>query len=267
VCAFLAGCPDPSDSERGDRVASEPVVTNLAEVPITEANLHRREDSWPYHVRLTSEAEQADTEGEYGHGLGVLLRVVDEKTARVDFGAKGGIHELPIRMTDLVDTANQIRTGERPRTSGNLAVAIGSALVDTGHHPLRAYPRSEVPDRDILFVASHLDAEIVSAMAEAIGPLDELDGMRVVFLAQGEAPNDEIQRVLSGAGWTPPFLRTLFVPAFTEGYLGADRPLPWLTLLTPFGRVLYEGPWSQAAASDLRALADERSLSRTSGPP
>ncbi len=234
----LSGCTDPSGNTAADG-------------PITAENLPLRDDYWPQKVHLTK--SWAPESGEAVRPIGVLVRVESPELARIDFGHQG-IHEVPIGVTDLVERANELREQGPGSKIGNVTRMIGGALGDPRSEVWQPYPRSEVAGQDFLLVAAPLDAALLREMAEPLARVDAMNGVRVIYMAQGDTTTEEILRVLHEIGWTTPFLRQRFVRAATDGYLGEELTLPWLGLLTPNGRVLHQGPWPPDG--DLQEVVD-----------
>jgi hypothetical protein len=69
--------------------------------------------------------------------VGVLIRVEDGGIARIDFG-RDGLREVPIAMTDLVDRANRVRSGELVKLAPNFVLAIGRAWIGRGQLRVRS---------------------------------------------------------------------------------------------------------------------------------
>lgn len=267
VLSTLGCAPGLADAESTTPAAASVAAPSKQAkgAPITAEALYLQDELWPYRVYLTR--AWAPEGGEpIRQPVGVLLRVVDSETVRVDFGHHG-IYELPIDATDVVERAREIRVKGKEFTAGNLTYAVGGALGDPTSEEPAPYDRPRVALRDLLLVAAPLDPELLRAMAKPFSEIDGGEGVRVIFLAQGASRNEEIHAALRAAGWTPPYLFDRYVRSITEGSLGPNPPIPGVGLFTPNGRVLHEEAWKGRASLEalqavLAARAEEQSASK-----
>jgi hypothetical protein len=266
IALALGGCSEPAEG------IAEPESVSLVGTPVpapdgslTPEDLVLRDENWPHRVRLVE--PWTPESGETLRPVGVLLQVESPEAARIDFGSQG-VHDVPVAVTDLVERANEVRAKGPDSKIGNLTRMIGGALVNPAHETPRTYRRSKVAKRDLLLVAAPPDPALLSGMAAPLARIDEREGLRVVLMVEGEAETSEVLATLHALGWGTPFLRQRFVQAVTEGYLREDRTLPWVALLTPNGRSLYEGPWpSEGERQALEsALAERRRKARAPQP-
>jgi len=234
-------------------------VGDAAASPVTYENLYWREAYWPYHVEMTAPWTPEGFEGErLGWGIGVLVRVEPEGDLRVDFGPFGK-YRVPARVTDVVEQANRIRTGERPKDEPNFVLAAINKLVDTTSDPVRYLKPKDVRDvRAYLLVAADPFSEDFAVIAAALADMGDRSDVVPVLLPQGRHGDDDVLARCKEAGWTHPFAHSRYAEAFKRSILGEEASLPSVMLQTPEGRVLHASGWSEGTADALAKTIEEQ---------
>lgn len=228
---------------------------------VTEEGLAAAERFWPYHVALTRDWRPAGSARPPlpSGASGVLIRVEADGAARIDFG-RDGLHVVPVGATDLVERANRVRRGELEKMAPNQALAIGSRLIDAAADPPRAWPFRDVLERRaFLSVFADPRAADFEALARALAPLRERDGLLVVVFPQGEQPDPEVWERLRAVGWPVAYVHDHLAEPYTRTLLPEGLAPPALLLQTSEGRLLFQGPAAPAALAPLLA-ALERAL-------
>ena len=256
--ALLASCLEPEDSpELEPNETAEPAGA----APLTGEDLVSQDAYWPEKVYVTGDWTPDDSWKDARKPIrGMLLRVPDPGHVRVDFG-RLGIHEVPIAETDVLPKANALRVEAAPNRRGNLTRLLSGALTDTRFEQVQPYRRHRIVRSDILLVAAPLDAELLRGMAESLREFHVPgEGMNVVLLVQKkERDSVAIFETLREIGWEMPFLRWGFVESATNGYLEEGHTIPWIGLMSPFGRSFYQAAWREGMdLSGLRAAAEAR---------
>lgn len=206
---------------------------------VTAANLLQSERFWPYRVTTT-----APWEGLAAGARGVLIRVREDGTARVDFGRKG-IRRVPVDHTDLLAGANEVRLGERDKMAPNLLLALGSRLVDSTGDVPRALPYSTTAAHGLLLcVFADPSADDFETLARALAPLRERGEVLTVLFPQGRQPESAVIERLRALDWQVPFVFTHLSEPYTRTLVVAELAPPAVMLQTQEGRVLFEGGWS-----------------------
>ncbi len=224
---------------------------------VTEANLFANERFWPYRVALTAPWQPPGREQLLPAGsTGVLIRVERPGAARIDFSADGK-YEVPVGRTDLVESANRIRTGELAKDAPNFTWAIATRLVDSDADELVALSPEEVAQhRGFLCVFVDPDEEAFEAIAAGLAPLRERDGVLTILFAQGRHPSAELRERLRALDWRIPFVYDFLSEPYTRTLLPEETPLPHLLLQTDEGRVVFQGSWRADVVPELGAALD-----------
>jgi hypothetical protein len=226
---------------------------------VTYENLYAHEAYWPYHVELTESWKPEGYPGEQlGWGIGVLVRVEPEGDLRMDFG-RFGKYRVPARVTNVVEEANRIRLGERPKSEPNFVLAVVNKLLDPTAAPIRYLkPRDVTEVQAFLLVAVDPSTDAFAEIAEAFAPLHDRADVMPVLLPQGRRDDGAVLKRCQAVGWRDPFAHSRFSNGFTRSILGEDVPLPNVLLQSPEGRVLYGAPWATGTAAAVAAvIADE----------
>jgi len=219
---------------------------------VSESNLIESERFWPYQVALVSEQPRSDGRGTLPVGaLGVLIRVEADARARVDFG-RDGIVTTPVRATDLIARANEIRVGKISKAAPNLAYAIGPRLLDA---------RADVPLRIPLaktmasggFLAVFIDPQTPSftKLVTMLAPLADKDGVQAVLFPLGAYPDDKILPTLRKAGWKSAYLLDHLSESYTRTLIDGEIKGPELALYSAEGRTLWAGEFDGELSPEL----------------
>jgi hypothetical protein len=225
---------------------------------VTGENLLESERFWPYHVALVEPWRPQGREASLPAGTrGVLIRVGDAGSARVDFG-RNGRFDVPVAATDLLESANRIRRGELAKTAPNLALAIGAKLVDSRGERLLPFGLPAAMDRPgFLCVFADPAAEGFAELAAALAPLQDRRRVLTVLFPEGEHRDAWVFERVRALGWKVPFLYDFLAESFTRSLLDARIPLPAVMLQTNEGRVLIERRFGPGVVAELERAIDE----------
>jgi hypothetical protein len=242
----------PASTELPEYRAADPAAP-----PVTAANLLESERFWPYLVALTAPFHPEGRERPLPVGLrGVLVRVEEPgDVMRVDF-SRDGRHRVPVDVADVVERANQVRTGELDKIAPNFVHAIGPRLLDAEAEPMRFYDFAATFERPgFLAVFADPRAPGFAEMAKSLAPLRDRNGVLTVLFPQGRHPDLETQEELRKLGWPVPFVLDQHAEGYTRSLLEEGTTLPALMLQTPDGRIVHQGSWKpEAVAALTRAL-------------
>lgn len=238
-------------------VADEYRASDPSAPPVARENLLASERFWPYQVTLTAPWRPEGRIEPLSTGTGaVLVRIEGSGDARVDFG-RDGRALVPVDKTDIVERANEIRTGARDKTIPNLIHALGPRLVDAEAETIRALDVETLFDAR-LFLAVFADPshDGFEAMASTLRPMRSRSGVTTLLLPQGAHPDTALRGRLRDLEWPVSFLRD----EYGEGYARALRSdagqLPAVMLLTPEGRVLFDEIFGDDVAAKLASAID-----------
>ena len=239
--------------------------------PVTEENLLENERFWPYRLTLTVPFHPPGREKSLPTGLrGILVRVEAPGDAmRVDF-SRDGKHRVPVRVTDVVERANQIRTGELPKIAPNFVHAIGPRLVDAEAEQIRYYDFAATfePPGFLAVFADPSDPGFAE-LAKPLAPLRGRHGVLTVLFPQGRHPDVQTREQLRKLNWLVPFVLEQLAEGYTRSRLDERTRLPAVMLQTPDGRIVYQTSWTPGVARELtRALDAEfgwKPIAETSG--
>ncbi len=222
---------------------------------VTADTLLANERFWPYQVELTASWTPPGQEKALpARTRAVLVRVEESGMLRVDFG-RDGRFEVPVEVTDVVASANQIRLGTVPKTAPNFVLAIGPRLADTSSGAIQPVPFDEVYEpRGFISVFAAPDR--LEELAEALAPLHLRHGTWTILFPQAFQSDPEIRRTLRSLEWPVPFVLDRFSEGYTRSRLGEEAQLPAVMLQTPEGRVLYEAVWDEGVATALGDALD-----------
>jgi hypothetical protein len=232
------------------------LVTDPGAPPVSEQNVLQRERLWPYYVSLRRAWKPAGAAQALDAQLrGVLIRLESSTHARVDFG-RDGLHLVPIGETDLIERANQLRTGELEKTAPNFTLAIGPRLIDSGSDRMRPIPFVEVTqNRGFITVFAKLDE--LAAMAKALAPLATHPNVLTIVFPQADATDRRVRETLRKLAWPAAFVFDHLAEAYTPSLLPDELRPPAVMLQTAEGRVLFQSAWNDAAGAKLSAAVDE----------
>jgi len=273
LCAVVAFAAAPSraapSTGHGTSEIPEYSVADSGASAVTLQNLADSERFWPYHVSLTAPFSRGESLTPLGKGhRGVLIRVEPGNIARIDFGGFG-LYEIPVSQTDLVERANQIRRGEAQKTAANFVLALGPRLVDSSRSRLVPYPfRQTSRNRAFLCVFADPRSEGFPAIAKALAPLAEREGVLTILFPQSEARDPEVREKLIDLEWRVPFVFDYLSLGYTESLIAGELEAPAYQLVSREGRVLEQGEWSGEAAGRIEtALSREAAPGASSRPP
>ena len=186
----------------------------------------------------------------------MLIRVETSGAARIDFG-RDGQHEVPVRATDLLATANRIRLGELAKLAPNFALAIGPRLVSSATTPPRLFGLDEAAvQRGFLCVFADSNAKEFPELARSLAPLAGRQGVLTILFPQGAQPDSRIAERLRSLAWPVPFVLDHVSEAYTHTLLSEKTALPAVALVTSEGRLLLESSWKADLATELTAALD-----------
>ncbi|MGB0619026.1 MAG: hypothetical protein ACPGVZ_06085 [Myxococcota bacterium] len=208
--------------------------------PVTLENLVASERFWPHQVQLVEDWKPDGFVGDFGWGMGVVIEVDAASRVRVDF-SRFGKHWIPASVTDIIARANAIRLGESVKFKPNLVLALGNRLLDPTGRTL-AEAKVDLLDQNafVLVFADPLAPDFPALVTE-LAPAFERTGIHFVLLAQGGHPDFHVWKGCHDAGWPGSFLLDRFAPAYSEGFLDAETPMPWVEIRSPEGRRLWQG--------------------------
>jgi hypothetical protein len=264
ACVLLAFLPATActtrDSGGGEavRFPTTRAADTRAEVGgITASNLYDHERDWPYRVSLTESWKPEGRDRAFQAGTpGILVRLVDRDTARIDFAGLG-VHEVPVADTDLVEQARRIAAGEIHKFGPNLLMAVGPRLMSsTGKAPVRMAP-TIVRSRLVLLVFADPAHPGFGEMAEALAPLQSVDErFSAILFPQRDLGEQAVFDALKSAGWEVPFVQPHLSKGYTDGQLSEAVHPPVVLLTTGEGRLLYESAWRHETLRDLQAAIE-----------
>jgi hypothetical protein len=223
LAVLLLGLPAASCSER----------------PITAANLLAHESAWPYQALLTRDwTPEGAARPLVAGARAVLIRVEAGDVARLDFG-RGGIHRVPVALTDLVERANRVRSGELVKDGPNFSVAIAQRLVDSAGERMAPLAAAETHGATaFLCVFADPDAAALAELAAAFAPLRDREGLVTILFAQGRRSDADVRERLRSLGWTLPFVFAHLSEPYTRTLIDPETPLPAVLLQSAEGRLL-----------------------------
>jgi len=220
--------------------------------PVTEANLLTAERFWPYQVELVRAWEPG---GPVAAGTrGVLVRVQEDGTARIDFG-RDGVHAVPLGRTDVVERANAIREGRAGKLGPNLAHVLGPRLVDARHAtigPVSFQDTFGVPG----YLSVHAAPEHFAEIASTLAPLQGRHGVWTVVFPHTREKELAIYRQLRALEWPVVFVPSFLAEGYTESRLAAPVRPPAVQLETREGRLLFQAAWNDDTAAAVAAVLD-----------
>jgi len=232
------------------------VAADPSAAVVTAQNLLASDRFWPYRVTLAAPLERPGAAPLAAGETGVLIRVEDGAVARVDFG-RDGLYDVPIAKTDLVASANRVRTGELEKVAPHFVLAIGPRLIDP---VARKAPDLGALSEQRAFLAFFADPEApdFAAQVRALAPLRERAGVATIFFPQGHHPDAEVIARLETLGWLVPFVRDHLSEAYTRTLLDDGVHPPAVVLQTNEGRVLVQRAWSADVGDALAAALDAK---------
>jgi hypothetical protein len=232
-------------------------AADASAAPVTAATLGDSERFWPYRVTLARPWTPPGRSEPLPVGAaGVLIRVESPAIARVDFG-RDGLFDVPVDVTDLVELANRVRRGELEKMAPNFVVAIGPRLVDAAGPELRPLLLATAASYGA-FMCVFADAtrDALAALAPALAPLADREGVLTILFPRGERPDAELRGELRGLDWTVPFVYDHLAESYTRTLLADAAELPVVSLVTGEGRLLFERRWRAGVEVELADALD-----------
>jgi len=250
---FVGGAVLPGSS----RADPSYVAANASAPAVTLQNLAASERFWPYQVELTASWQPAGRANPLpAETRAVLIRVESSGLARIDFG-RDGVYDVPAGKTDLVARANQVRLGEMGKIVPNLTHAIGPRLIDPQPDKIRNFDFARtfgVPGYLCVFADPGADA--FPALAAALSPLRDRDGVMTILIPDGKYPHDKTREQLRALDWRVPFVMDQLAEGYAESLLPKGMGPPAVMLMTPEGRVVFQSGWKDGVASALESALD-----------
>jgi hypothetical protein len=232
-----------------------PAAPARGDETIREENLATSDAYWPLHVTLARPWSPPDGSPALPAGVpGVLIRVEPAGgVARIDFG-RDGVHVVPIAETDLVQEANRVRAGAWERIAPNFVATVGPALMDAAVDPARRLDTSRAASHRgflCLFVdpASERLAEVAAPLRAA---LEQREVLPVLFPADPLSDAALRARLLE-LEWPIAFVRGPLSRPYAGAFLPNGATWPHAMLLSPQGRVHFQGDLGPEALADLRS--------------
>jgi hypothetical protein len=225
---------------------------------VTEENLLENERFWPYRVALAHPFHPSGHERPLPVGLrGILVRVEEPGDAmRVDF-TRDGKYRVPVHVTDVVERANRIRTGDLRKIAPNFVHAVGPRLVDAEGEPIRYYDfGATFEPPGFLAVFADPRGPGFAELAKSLAPLRDRHGVLTLLFPQGRQPDLHTRGQLRELGWPVPFVLQQMAEGYTRSRLDEGIRLPAVMLQTPDGRVVYQGTWTPDVIPDLTRALD-----------
>ncbi|MGH0032082.1 MAG: hypothetical protein ACQGVC_20010 [Myxococcota bacterium] len=258
---LLSGLAAPALAALGDSPARAVTEENLAPYvsaepdapPVTAANLLENDRFWPFHVRPVVDWTPPGADAPLYKRPAVLVRVNADGTVRLDFG-RHGKYELPIEATDVVERANQVRTGEIDKMAPNLVLTLGNKLLDTSRDDLvgnHFVGRDTTLDLFLCVFADPMSEEF-PAVADTLRRFGGRTDLLIIVFPQTDAKDSAVRHRLRAIDWKVPFVLDRFTKAYKRSIAGAESALPHVMLLTPDGRVVTGG----GADAELAARVD-----------
>ena len=157
---------------------------------VTGENLLASERFWPYHVELTKPWPRAGAGSRSPPVHGRLDPGRRLGLARIDFG-RGGLYEVPIGATDLIDLADQVRRGklQRWRPTSCARSGRGWSIPD---RPRPAPTWSAAHGAEGFLASSRIPRRGLRGSGEALAPRRGRQGVLTVLLPTGEHPDAEV---------------------------------------------------------------------------
>jgi hypothetical protein len=255
--ALLASTEARAQSELGDGELPAHRVADASAAPVTLENLLANERFWPYQVALAGPWQPPGRAEPLVPGIaGVLIRVEDPGLARIDFG-RDGLYHVPVEVTDLIERANRIRLGALEKMAPNFVLDVGPRLADPAPDSLRPFGLRAALERDsFLCVFADPSSPGFAELAGAMAKLRERAGLLTILFAQGAHPDARLREQLRSLDWPVPFVLDHLAEPYTRSLLGEGTALPAVLLVTPEGRVRFQGSWAPDVLPALATALD-----------
>ncbi len=244
-----AACSAP---EVRDDPATQSQGESIAPGTLAAQELFANERYWPYRVKLVRSWSPGGGAGSLpARSPGVLIRLENASTARVDF-SRLGIHSVPIEVTNIVEEAQRVADGQIHKFGPNLVMMVAPRLYASHNEILKKviYPEF-ARHKAFLFVFADPEDASFDEIRAALHPLQQRRELAVVLLPQGQHADGEVLALLRAAKWPVPFMRDQLSEMYRETLLGDRSEVPAVTLQTAEGRLLLQRRWTPEALEAL----------------
>jgi hypothetical protein len=219
---------------------------------INAGNIHREDTDWHHIAVLVRDWQPAgEARPLPARTQGVLVRVEEGGTARIDFG-RHGKHWVPVEATDIIERANRVRDGKLSKIGGVFTLGISNRLVDSRFEKPGPLPSAQIKSADaILCIFADPRDPGFASLARDLMPLEGDLGIRTLFVPQGVGRDDMdlVMSILQHTEWRVPFTYPGAAADYTELLLDSAPVNPHGLLVTPDGRVLYRSDLDEEANS------------------
>jgi hypothetical protein len=260
ACSPADSDSDPGPGEHVRETESQPDPGIRAE------ELLDREEDWPNIAALVEPWTPPGAETPLKKGYrGALIRVIDARSARIDFG-RHGKYDVPIGSTDLLLRTSEVEAGKRHKVAPNFLAHFGTQFLHPSTAEMVPLPTPELAksDRFLCLFADPREPEF-ARLAQALAGLADVQGLQPLFFPLG-LKQDELQSVkdrLQAVGWPVPFAYPEAAERHAESLLGEVPLRPTALLVTAEGRLLdLTGLDDPGAVETLRAAAGPASSER-----
>lgn len=218
---------------------------------VTVDNLLASERFWPYLVALTEPMKSPGNAHVLPTGLaGVLIRVENDKTVRLDMG-RDGLLLLPVAQTDLLARANAIRLGQATKTAPNLMYALGTRLVDSSADRLLPLGVDVSGGKTAYLCVFSTVGEELERLSADLKRLPTRSDLLTIFFPQVQQHDAQTRERLRELEWPVPFVYDHMAESYARGLLPAESKQPMVMLLSPEGRIHFAAEWRPGALERL----------------
>lgn len=248
-------CAAPAPASASGNDLPPHVVADPTAEEVVGSNLMEGERFWPDQVALLAPWAPPGRERAIDSRFpGVLVRVLDGRSARIDFG-RDGVHTVPIAKTDLLNRANAIRRGDAEKPAANFVFMIGPRLVSSSGPTPRSMPFVEAMryDRFVLVFADP-DSEGLEGIATSLRPIGLPENALVVFFPLARKTNGDVYDRLRALDWPVAFVFDHLAEPYARVLLGELPSEPRVMLVTGEGRSLLDAGWTPRLAERIGAL-------------
>ena len=238
LCFTKAAIAEPTASRGGD---------------ITVENLLQLEEFWPYQVKLIVPWRPDEGPMLGAPKPGVLVRIEESGLARIDFAA-GGVHQVPLENTNVLEQANAIREGAKLKAGANLIVATGPRLIDGSAVAPTIVDLMAINEAtSFLCVFADPMAESFSGLAASLRSLEGKHGLRTILFPLGSHVDADVLTVLQQVEWPIAFVMDGFSELYARS-LRSSATDPSVIFTSREGRLFFEDQWSGETAKALASV-------------